>query len=43
MNIDELISLLKRYTIKGDRVEMGEQDAAAATTTTTPTGGGNGR
>ena len=41
MNIDELISLLKRYTIKGDRVEMGEQDAAA-TTTTTPTGGGAG-
>lgn len=42
MDIDELISLLKRYTIKGDRVEMGEQDAAAATTTTTPTGGGTG-
>lgn len=38
MNIDELISLLKYYTIKGDRVEMGEQDAAA--TTTTATGGG---
>ena len=43
MNIDELISLLKHYTIKGDKVEMGEQDAAAATTTTsTPTGGGAG-
>ena len=42
MNIDELISLLKCYTINGDRVEMGELDAAAATTTTTPTGGGTG-
>lgn len=38
MNIDELISLLKFYTIKGNKVEMGEQDAAA--TTTTATGGG---
>ena len=33
MNIDELISLLKFYTIKGNKVEMGEQDAAATTTT----------
>ena len=41
MDIDELISLLKHYTIKGDKVEMGEQDAAAAaTTSTTSTGGG---
>ena len=40
MNIDELISFLKHYTIKGNKVEMGEQDAAA--TTTTPTGGGAG-
>jgi hypothetical protein len=41
MDIDELISLLKHYTIKGDKVEMGEQDAAAASTTsTTSTGGG---
>jgi hypothetical protein len=37
MNIDELISFLKFYTIKGNKVEMGEQDAA---TTTTATGGG---
>lgn len=41
MDIDELISLLKHYTIKGDKLEMGEQDAAAATTST-PTGGGAG-
>jgi hypothetical protein len=40
MNIDELISFLKQYTIKGNKTEMGEQDAAAATTT--PTGGGAG-
>lgn len=39
MDIDELISLLKHYTIKGDKLEMGEQDAAA---TTAPTGGGGG-
>ena len=38
MNINELISFLKFYTIKGNKVEMGEQDAAA--TTTTATGGG---
>jgi hypothetical protein len=43
MDIDELISLLKHYTIKGDKVEMGEQDAAAAaTTSTTSTGGAAG-
>jgi hypothetical protein len=42
MNIDELISFLKQYTIKGSKTEMGEQDAAAATTTTAPTGGGEG-
>lgn len=41
MNIDELISFLKQYTIKGSKTEMGEQDAAAATTTA-PTGGGEG-
>jgi hypothetical protein len=41
MDIDELISLLKHYTIKGDKLEMGEQDAAAAATST-PTGGGGG-
>jgi hypothetical protein len=40
MDIDELIYLLKHYTIKGDKLEMGEQDAAAAATTSTPTGGG---
>jgi len=39
MDIDELISLLKHYTIKGDKVEMGEQDAAAAATTSTGGGG----
>jgi hypothetical protein len=39
MDIDELIYLLKHYTIKGDKLEMGEQDAAAAATST-PTGGG---
>jgi hypothetical protein len=42
MDIDELISLLKHYTIKGDKLEMGEQDAAAASATSTPTGGGGG-
>ena len=42
MDIDELISLLKHYTIKGDKLEMGEQDAAAAAATSTPTGGGGG-
>ena len=41
MDINELISLLKHYTIKGDKLEMGEQDAAAAATST-PTGGGGG-
>ena len=41
MDINELISLLKHYTIKGDK--LGEQDAAATTTTaSTPTGGGAG-
>jgi hypothetical protein len=43
MDIDELISLLKHYTIKGDKIDMGEQDAAAAaTTSTTSTGGAAG-
>jgi hypothetical protein len=44
MNIDELISFLKHYTIKGDKVEMSEEGEETPTTAdpTTPTGGAAG-
>ena len=40
MDLEEIIYILKRYTIPNRKEEMGEQEAAASTSSTSSAGGG---
>ena len=43
VDVDFLISLMKKYTTYDSNEELGEQDAAGSTTSTASSGGGGGK